>query len=394
MIVLGLWCGLGLWLDSMFLMTLAGMAVAGLFGCLDRGERAEARRLPWTAASLAFVAALLAGASPRFIGKAVDPYDAYNEQFSGASSRACWPSTGGSLLLDCLPRLIAGHRLPGPRSRPRPGAPGPGRPVQRSSRGREGSGMAAVALTVLALGLFPAALLALVSVVIAGTEPGERVVAIGLLASSFAIVAGFLVNRNIFNSDNYRYLVLLAHPLGDRSGLTCCGPCRQARGWGLTAAVAVAIALAALFTVDAAAWYRRLGWIDERLVPVRRRLDHPVLRWLDEHPEVGSLYGGYWDVYRLAFLTPGRCAACPSRCSPTGSPSGQRASPAAVRETLLVRPSREGQYFLNVAMRRGGEGPFPGQGLHDRDLALARRTPRPRLIDRAMAPTRGGSIPR
>ena len=234
MIVLGLWSGLGLWLDSMFLMTLAGMAVAGLFGAWI-GAKGPGRRLPWTAASLAFVAALLAGASPRFIGKAVDPYDAYNEQFSMSLEPSLVAEHGRILVLDCLPRLIAGHRLPGLESDPDPALLGTGGPVQRSSRGREGAGWAAVALTVLALGLFPAALLALVSVVIGGTERGERVVAMGLLATSFAIVAGFLINRNIFNSDNSRYLVLLLIPWGVGLG-NLLRTVRQARGWGLPAA--------------------------------------------------------------------------------------------------------------------------------------------------------------
>ena len=136
----------------------------------------------------------------------------------------------------------------------------------------------------------------------------------------------------------------------------------QARGWGLPAAVAVAIAFAVLFTVDAAAWYRQLGWIDDRLVPVRRRLDHPVLRWLDEHPEVGSLYGDYWDVYRLAFLTSGKVLGVPFPMFPNRFPEWSAGLPGGRPETLLVRPSREGQYFLNVAMSEGAKVVHRGKG--------------------------------
>ena len=60
---------------------------------------------------------------------------------------------------------------------------------------------------------------ALGAVVVSRSELGSRAIAAGMLASAAAIGAGFLVNRNIFNSDNYRYLVLLLVPWSIGLGL-------------------------------------------------------------------------------------------------------------------------------------------------------------------------------
>ena len=74
---LGLWCGLGLYLDAMFLFTLAGLVPAALFAWLSTGRSRAGMGM-----AAVFVAAMLAGLVPREIGQAVDPYDAYPSQFA------------------------------------------------------------------------------------------------------------------------------------------------------------------------------------------------------------------------------------------------------------------------------------------------------------------------
>src|SRR5262249_35569439 len=113
--VLGLWCGLGLYLDSMFAVTLAGLvpAVAGawvLAGVRRRGLLLAA------VAALGFVA----GYWPKPLGAWVDPHDAYREQFEPVTSRELIAGHSRILLLECLPRLLAGHRLPGLETDPDP----------------------------------------------------------------------------------------------------------------------------------------------------------------------------------------------------------------------------------------------------------------------------------
>src|SRR5262249_19192717 len=58
-------------------------------------------------------------------------------------------------------------------------------------------------------------------------------------------------------------------------------------------------------------WYRRFGWIDTRAMPVRRPFQDPALDWLRAHPGVRDVFGGYWDVYRLSFLTGGEGPGMP-----------------------------------------------------------------------------------
>jgi hypothetical protein len=174
-----------------------------------------------------------------------------------------------------------------------------------------------------------------------------------MLASALGVAGGFLINRNIFNSDNYRYLVLLLIPWAIGCGLVLRGAVRRGgpARWG---GVALAFALAALFTCDAAAWYRRLGWIDERLVLIRQRIDDPALRWLGNHPEIGSIFGGYWDVYRLSFLSAGKVRGVPFPLFPNRFPEWSSGLPDGRPETLLARRSPEGQLYLARALRQGG----------------------------------------
>jgi hypothetical protein len=311
---------------------------------------------------LALMLGFCVGVSPRGIGKLVDPYDAYADQFSWSLQPRLLGEHVEILALECLPRLISGHRLPRLEADPDPALLGSAAPLQRSAAGNTGFGWPALALTVLALGGFIAALLSLAALARSSTDPTQRLITAGILTTSVLVIVGFLVNRNIFNSDNYRYLVLLLLP--SSIGLGCVlRRVSLARRAGLKAASLFAIALAVLFTIDAIAWYRRLAWIDERCVPVRRRLDDAALAWLEERPEVRWIQGGYWDVYRLSFLTKDRVRGVPLPVFPDRFPEWQVECPGGRPQILVVRSSPEGQFFLNLALRQGGRILFRDRGL-------------------------------
>jgi hypothetical protein len=70
---------------------------------------------------------------------------------------------------------------------------------------------------------------------------------------------------------------------------------------------------------------------------------------------VSSILGGYWDVYRLSFLTGGRVRGVPYAVFPDRFPEWSRDLPAGRPETLLARPTPEGRLFLDRALREGGE---------------------------------------
>lgn len=346
-IVLGAWCGLGLYLDSMFALTLGGIFLAGLLAARHLGKRHRAQ------AMVVFLA-LLAGVAPRWIGQRVEPHDAYHEQFSWSLDTRLLADHSRILFLDCLPRLVAGHRLPGLEADPDPALLGTGGPVVRQSIRGEGSPWWGWPLVGLALGSLVLALLALFRVAWKSSEAAVRAVAAGLLATALAIVVGFIINRNIFNSDNYRYLVLLLIPWLAGCGVVVrdavCRPGK--RFWAILAAT---ISIAALYTCDAAAWYRHLGWIDASFRLVQRRVDDPALTWLGKHPEIQSIFGSYWDVYRLAFLSGRDLHGVPLPIFPNRFPEWSAGLPGGRPETLLVRRSPQEQYFLNSALRAGGK---------------------------------------
>jgi hypothetical protein len=343
---LGLWCGFGFALDAMFLVTLAGLAAAAFVAWWGAG---------WPRRGLggAAVCALgiLAGAWPHEAGRRLEPYDAYREQFHAVSDPAVLKGHAWLLGAQCLPRLIVGHRFPDLETDPQPPTAVFG-----------DNSLAAWSVTLFGLTLFPVALMALCA---ARSAPPGRAGRFGLLVSAAVVIAGFVLNRNIFNSDNYRYLVTLLVPWALGFGLMLRGLARHGSG-GQLAAWLCALLLAGLMTLDTARWYSRLGWIDAAGRPVRSSRDHSLLDWLEAHPSVSALYGDYWDVYCIAFLTAGRVRGVPLPNYPNRFPEWSRDLPGRRPEFLLVRPTRVGLASLGEALHAGGRIVF-----HDGAVTIA-----------------------
>ena len=76
---LGLWCGFGLYIDSMFALTWVGLGAAVLVYVLFAFRDLRVGRA--FVCLLAFALAAGVGVAPRFVGKWVDPHDAYVGQF-------------------------------------------------------------------------------------------------------------------------------------------------------------------------------------------------------------------------------------------------------------------------------------------------------------------------
>ena len=373
-LALGFFCGLGVYLDSMFLMTLLGLVPAGMAAVVAR------RGQGWRATTaLACGSCLLigfaVGYAPRPIGRWMEPHDAYNEQFAWSLDSGVLMGHARLLFLDCLPRLVAGHRLPGLETDPDPALLGQGAPIQRSAGRKASFDLVAVVLIPLALGLFVASLGFLGRSVRKG-EAGGRMVASGLLITTGAILSAFVVNRNIFNSDNYRYLVLALIPWALGFALAADAVSRRSRA-GLAATVVLGVVVGGLFTMDAAAWYRRLGWIDEGGSVVHRRLDDPALGWLDAHPEVLAFSAGYWDAYRLAFLSRPPRRGVPHPIYPNRFPEWSKDLPGGRPETLVARPSAEDQRFLRRAIDDGGRVLFRDRGTTIATWPIANHAVRP-----------------
>ena len=191
---LGVWCGLGLYLDAMFLLSLAGILAAAFVTWLS-GSRSRSGIV----LAAAFLAGLVVGLLPREIGRRVNPYDAYPAQFAASFETSALAQHADLLAYECLPRLVAGSGLHN---------------VRRTMGGRHSPILPPASewpAIVLLIG-FGAAVLRLALDAARRGDPARRAVGGGTLLSAAAIAAAFLVNKNIYNSDNYRYLVFLLTP--------------------------------------------------------------------------------------------------------------------------------------------------------------------------------------
>jgi hypothetical protein len=341
--LLGFWCGLGLYIDAMFLITIAGIGTAAFLTWLA-GPRSRAG--PVMAA--AFVGGVLVGLAPREIGRRVDPYDAYPSQFAATFDRSAITRHADLLTFECLPRLVAGTGL---------------QVVGRSP------GVPRMSLAFLAFGWpfillmigFAAAVARLALDASRWGDPARRAVACGTLLSGGMIVAAFLVNKNIYNSDNYRYLIFLLTPWSLGFGL-CLDDLSRRRWRGWLASGLIAGLLAVGMTKAAYRWYHdSRHYLDHRGLPLRRShasWSELIVRHGQQEsrgprrtpgttvyhripPDVTHVFGGYWDVYRLSFLSGKRIVGIPYASYPNRFPGWSAGLGPGHGRIMILRPSED-----------------------------------------------------
>ncbi len=323
--ILGVWCGIGVYNDAMGLFTIAGIVAGAIL----------ARRPVHRSSILAYAAGVGVGLLPLAVGRWMDPYDAYPSQFQATYAVPAMAGHVEILVRDCLPRLLAGARLRG-----------------------AAAWSAAGWLSILMMAAFTVSIVRLGVLAIRSDDPVRRGVAGGTLASALLITSAFLVNRNIYDSDNYRYLVFLLVPwsLGLGAGLDNLAR-RGAGGWGSAGLIAATMALG--MTLDTQAWYRHTRtYLNDGIVPVVRK--HPSWDGLivvhdraDGHgqkaraekfripSDVTHVFGGYWDVYRLAFLSGGRVVGVPYTMYPNRFRRWSLGLGPGRGKILILRPGEE-----------------------------------------------------
>ena len=217
-----------------------------------------------------FLAALSVGLIPREIGRRFDPYDAYPSQLQLTLSSRAIVEHSRLLGLYCLPRLIAGTELDHVGKscchNRYPGSPGIYFEQSRTASIIPGK------TEWLAMFMIAAFFVALVRL---GRDPGicSRTLPDGhwprYAGSVLVVVAAFLVNRNIFNSDNYRYLVFLLTPWALGFGLWMNDLAKMS--WaGRLLALIIAALLFEMMTSAAFLWYRdKRLYVDQWGCPVR-----------------------------------------------------------------------------------------------------------------------------
>jgi hypothetical protein len=351
--VLGLWCGLGLYLDLMFAFTLAGMAPAAVWAWLLNGRPRAAFRL----AAICLAAALI-GLIPREIGRRVDPYDAYPAQFAPTFEPTAIVEHARLLGLHCLPRLIAGTEIGDSETN------GPGS-TNRAVWPAIDEGLPALFLLAFSL-----AVIRLGWDLRAPEDSARRALSLGILSSAILIVVAFLVNRNIFNSDNYRYLIFLLAPWSLGFGLLMADLVSQGRT-GRVAACSVAVLFFVVMTATTFLWYRDdRHYVDKLGLPVRlKQAEWSQLRIVGDTARggpgrtfsfevpanVSHVFGGYWDVYRMAFLSGGRLVGIPYPMYPNRYQGWSHGLGPGYGNLLVLLPELPGKRVRSTAAteRRG-----------------------------------------
>lgn len=374
--ILGLWAGVGLYVDNISLLALLAIAPSLAYVATAHRNTRSASSV-WGDILLSIVglaplvlaaAGTLLGYQLQVIGERADPHNPYGAQFESilraeSNHQRDWNAIKTMaqehvrlLFAECFPRLISGHKLPGLQTDPTPetfrGRVAPRDPPQWEA--------IPIATTIVTLGLAAGALWTLIvrrQPAVCSESPSQslaRRAVVAALVLFLALYSGaFLMNRNIYNSDNYRYLVVLIIPLAIGSGLLLERLSARGRAahWATLTAIVV---FGALVTLDTARWYQRFGWVDSRGVPVHVAAPDPAVAWLEAHPEIDSIFGNYWDVYRLSFLTGGRVTGVPYRNYPDRFGIADK-FPKGRPRFMLGGRDRMGAFYRQLALSEGGQ---------------------------------------
>ena len=328
----------------------------------------EGIRLRGLLIGVVFLLGCLVGNVPRIVGGRVDPWDSYGGLFERTTTSKELREHAWILVDDCLPRLISGHRLPGFEAEPPPANVGAARDWRASESNPLAWATVAVTLPVFMISIVALAINGLKSIARSAGSPellARGAVSTGLLVAAAGATAGFIMNKNIYNSDNYRYLIVLLIPWALGFGVLCDAIAGRWRA-GKWLALALAVIFAAILTADAARWYQRFGWIRDNGMPIRRNRSDPALAWLNEHPDVVGIFGGYWDVYRLSFLTAGRVKGVPFPIYPNRFPDWSEQYPGRRPRVLLTSPltqRNQSQFYQSLAESEGGRVLYNHRGL-------------------------------
>jgi hypothetical protein len=388
---LGAWCGLGLYLDAMFLFTLAGLLAAALLG---RSAATSWRSV--ISRGAVFTVAMMAGFAPHVIGRWVDRHDAYPSQFAATLDRQALVQHARLMGEACIPRLVAGIELPTLLDEiDMVAAWGPDVRVVLASLADQPENLfllARVFCGVVSLATCAAGVIWLALDPRSPADRARRAIRFGVLAAALLIMAAFVANRNIFNSDNYRYLVFLLTPWSMGFGLMARD--LAAAGWpGRLAALVLTGLLAGAMALAALCWYvRDQRYVDPRLRPLRVEVQPwDLVEVSDSNPSSGSgplrsftfriprdvthVFGPYWEVYRLSFLSGGRVVGVPLPIFPNRFAGWSRGLGEGVGALLVLRPSANWRNALAAVWRADGRATADLQRL--RIIVPSHETSRP-----------------
>ena len=299
---LGLFCAIGIWIDSIFLLGIAGLGLSSVIISWQFRSTIPIKRRSIQA--LVFTAFLPIGP---LISKLGDGVNVYGSQFEITTDPSALKEHARILLVECLPRLIIGRTL-------KTGSTEISMTHLKPADYLSSNYALAMVLTMMAV-LFLMTWLKLISPLTSkrssktsSDSAPDWVNALwyGLTFTALLTLSAFELNKNIFNADNYRYLVPLIPLLGMTYGLlSSAGPMFRQRRFLL-------ILLTLILAIDVHFWQQVNGFYPSLQTNTDKKLEtytnKDVVSLLTD-PQPGPLpaitdtfEADYWETYRALYL--------------------------------------------------------------------------------------------
>lgn len=284
----GFFCSLGLWNDSLFMLSLMGLGAASLIASWVLRKEVHIRRR--LSQALAFL--IILPFWPVLNRNLGDGYNAYGSQFEITTDPEVLRNHTRLLVLECLPRLLLGRTLKGGTTEIQLTHLKPADWLSSDQAG-------VVVWVLMAFFLMPI----LLRLKTAGNATHRNdqssnareiwmCVWLGHILTAVATIAAFRFNLHIYNADNYRYLVLLIPMAGMFFGVLAeIGPTMVLRRMILTC-------LACFLATDVFLWQRANGFRDTNPPPMEPGLQEMLQEGLLQ----STFQADYWEVYRGLYL--------------------------------------------------------------------------------------------
>ena len=299
---LGLFCAIGIWIDSIFLLGIAGLGLSSVIISWQFRSTIPIKRRSIQA--LVFTAFLPIGP---LISKLGDGVNVYGSQFEITTDPSALKEHARILLVECLPRLIIGLTL-------KTGSTEISMTHLKPADYLSSNYALAMVLTMMAV-LFIMTWLKLISPLTSkkssktssdSLPDWANALWYGLTFTALLTLSAFELNKNIFNADNYRYLVPLIPLLGMTYGLlSSAGPMFRQRRFLL-------ILLTLILAIDVHFWQQVNGFYPSLQTNTDKKLEtytnKDVVSLLTD-PQPGPLpaitdtfEADYWETYRALYL--------------------------------------------------------------------------------------------
>ena len=295
---LGLFCAIGIWIDSIFLLGIAGLGLSSVIISWQSRSTIPIKRRVIQA--LVFTTFLPIGP---LISKLGDGVNVYGSQFEITTDPSALKEHARILLVECLPRLIIGRTL-------KTGSPEISMTHLKPADYLSSNYALVMVLTMMTV-LILMTWLRLISLLTSkksSDSPPHWVKALwyGLSFTGFLTLSAFELNKNIFNADNYRYLVPLIPLMGMTYGLlSSAGPMLRQRRFLL-------ILLTLMLAIDVHFWQQTNGFYPSLQTNTDKKFEtittKDVVSLLTD-PQPGPLpaitdtfEADYWETYRALYL--------------------------------------------------------------------------------------------